>query len=85
MKTIDIKSLMIGALAAILIIALTSSAPNEESPIQFVGSSAGLGIWNKQTQILYLYKMLPGGNMKREPSEIFKIEEGGARLKDIEH
>ena len=84
MKTIDIKSLLIGAIAASSIIVLTSSnyQTEDNNNIQFVASAAGTGIYNSQTKTLYMYKMW-NANLNPKPHEVFKVAADGSYLTAI--
>lgn len=83
MKNLDIKSLLLGVLACIITIALTSNKAVENNDnIEFVSSPAGLAIYNKETRNLYMYKMW-NGNLKSSPGEVFKVSEDGASLAEV--
>ena len=83
MKTIDIKSLLIGALTALLIITLTSGKPNDNNALKFVPSATGMGIYNEQTNILYLYRAWNRVKIDDTPIQVFKVAEDGASLTEI--
>jgi hypothetical protein len=83
MKTIDTRSLFLGAVATLLIMALSGSRPADDAdPITFIASPAGAGIYNKQTKTLYMYSMMMG-NLKTRPNAIYKVSEDGSGLTEI--
>lgn len=85
MKTIDIKSLFLGVLASLLIVTLTSSKSEEGDNIEFATASAGVGIYNKNTRTLYVYKLTFGGaGLQEKPVNTYKVSEDGSHLKSVD-
>lgn len=83
MKTIDMKSVVIGGLIAIFGFALISSTPlDENDSIEFVPHPGGIGIYNQQSKTLYLYKMW---NLKlaETPYQTFTVSDDGKTLEEI--
>ena len=83
MKTIDTKSLLLGVVATLLIFVLTSSKSSDDNNgLVFVPSAGGMGVYNPQSKMLYLYKMW---NLKinLEPSQILKPAEDGSSFTEI--
>jgi hypothetical protein len=81
MKTIDTKLLLLGVLTTSLIITLTSSKSIEENNFDFVPLPNGVGIYNKVTKTIYLYKITLGGpGIQEKPNNIYKIADDGSSL-----
>jgi len=82
MKTLNLKSLLIGAATTLVVIALAGNKPDDADNLQFIASPAGCGIYNTQTKTLYLYKMWMN-NMKGHPSQTFKVAADGSSLTEV--
>ena len=82
MKTIDMKSLLLGVLATSLVLTLTSGKISEnEDNIDFVASPSGVGIFNKGTRTLYMYRIGYGAaSINQKPDHIYAVAEDGSGL-----
>jgi hypothetical protein len=82
MKTIDTKSLLLGAIATCLVFLLSSGKmPEQNDNISFVSSPTGVGIYNKTTRTIYLYKLTFGGlGLVEKPSNIYEVMNEGSSL-----
>ena len=82
MKTIDTKSLLLGVLAASLILTLTSGKVIENNDnIDFLGTPYTVGIYNKSTKTIYVYEIKMGGKkIEEKPSLVYKLAEDGSSL-----
>ena len=82
MKTVDTKSLLLGVLGSLLFISLSSSKNSEhENDMDFIGSPNSVGIYNKTTKTIYLYKVNSVGiGMQESPSAVYKVGDDGSRL-----
>ena len=82
MKTIDTKSLLLGVLATSLVLTLTSGKVSEnDDNIGFVSSPTGVGIYNKTTKTIYLYRVNSMSvGIKETPENIYKVAEDGSGL-----
>ena len=80
MKTLDTKSLILGACATLLIISLTSSKTTETSNnLETVGYPGGLGVFNKDTRMLYLYQYRISG-LSNKPEHTYFVASDGSNL-----
>lgn len=83
MKTIDKKSILIGAFATILFLSLTSSKKSDtDTNFEFVTLSTGLGIYDKSANLLHMYKM-PYLYLDKNPYASYIINDNGASLTEI--
>jgi hypothetical protein len=80
MKTIDTRSLLLGVLAAGLVLTLTSSKSSESSNLSFAGYQYGFGLFNKTTNTFYIYKQSMPGSMPERPSYVYKVADDGSSL-----
>lgn len=81
MEKIDIKSLVIGMLVAVLSFSLLSSSPQEEkSTLTLSGQPGGIFIYNSNTNQLFKYDLERGGGITTTPSKIYKVSPDGSRL-----
>lgn len=83
MKTIAPKSFLLGAFGVLILIFLLSSRePESNSNIEFVGSPYGIGIYNKDTKMLYMYiNAIPG--LRAKPAQVLKVADDGSSLTEI--
>lgn len=84
MKTIDIKSLLLGVLATALMFTLTSSKNAEDNTLSFAGYQYGFGLFNKTTNTFYIYKQSLPGSMPEKPSYVYKVSDNGSSLTKVE-
>jgi hypothetical protein len=82
MKTIDTKSLLLGVLATSLVLFLTSGKVLDNNDnIDFVASPNGVGIFNKETKTIYLYKVnAMSVSLKETPDNIYIVAADGSFL-----
>jgi len=86
MKKVDVKSLVIGALGTLLILSLTSGRlPEPESDLDVGYIGAGIGVYNKRTNTVYMYK---GGvytplELKPKPYAVYQISENGSGIAEV--
>ena len=82
MKTLNIKSLILGAIVATSIIILTGSKSDNPDNIKFVAMPAGFGIYNQETKTLHYYTFMLG-TLRKTPTASFKVSDDGASLTEI--
>ena len=85
MKTINLKSLLLGVVAAFLIIIMLSArAPEPTSNFEFVATHSGVGIYNKDTKTLYMYVGVGmAGALSTKPPIMYKVADDGASITAI--
>lgn len=83
MKSIDLKSLLIGVLATALVVTLMSNhVPEIEKKTELISSPAGLYIYNKETNMLHVYSMFMN-KLNTRPIAVYTIAEDGSSLSEI--
>ncbi len=82
MRKFDSKSLILGAMVTLSIIALTSATSDDTAKFEFVASPVGIAIYNGQTNTLYSYKMW-AAKINTTPFQVFKVAEDGSSLAEI--
>jgi hypothetical protein len=82
MKTIDTKSLFVGAGITLLFLTLTSEKlPNEDNNLKVFSRDLFLEIYNPTTNTLYEYSSGVGARTKDgEPGVIYKIAADGSSI-----
>ncbi len=80
MKTIDTKSLLLGVLATVLVLTLTSGrTKDEENNLVITSRDRGLVVFNKQTMTIYEFYSTFGG-ISKTPGNVYKISPDGSSL-----
>src|SRR4051812_31195427 len=85
-KNIDVKSLTIGVLSTLLCLVLIASrTPEPEGSLDLGYTGAGFGIFNKRTNMVYLYN---GGTyspmeIKPRPYVVYQISENGSGIAEV--
>jgi hypothetical protein len=80
MKTIDTKSLILGAALSVLFLALTSSkTSSDNSNLEIFSRGGGLDVFNRQSNTIYEYYGTVKG-VRDKPDNIYVIAADGSSI-----
>ena len=82
MKTIDTKSLFLGATLSVLVLILTSSktASDNNNDLEIFARNTATEVFNKKTNIIYEYYSNSKGKINDKPDNIYKIADDGSSI-----
>lgn len=82
MKTINYKSMLLGASGILLLLTLTSGKLQQSSDnITFLSTPTGVGIYNKSSKTIYLYKVTGMSvGIQETPTNVYKVADDGSSL-----
>jgi hypothetical protein len=82
MKTINTKTFLFAVFACLLLISLLSSrAPQTGSNLEFLDYPYGIGIYNKETKTIYIYKSTLSVGLNPKPFS-YKVSEDGSTISE---
>jgi hypothetical protein len=81
MKTIDTKSLLLGATLSVLFLTLTSSkTSSDNSDLEIFTRGNVVDVFNKQTNTIYEYPNTIKGKISDKPINIYKVAADGSSI-----
>jgi len=84
MKTIDTKSVLLGATLSLVLLTLTSGkTSSDNSDLQIFTRGERTSFFNKQTKTIYEYNRTFKGLITETPENTYKVAEDGSSIKVI--
>ena len=81
MKTIDTRSLLLGAALSVLFLTLTSSKTSSDiDDLEIFARGATVDVFNKKTNTIYEYDFNMKGKISNTPLRTYKISTDGSSI-----